>query len=413
MKVFWGLLAFWSAFASAAETRYVFKGLSGTPPGLNRMTFGLSNEQVARIRELSEGRVNFGDVYYVDADAGLTFVHQENLVGTIQPGVPPPVIEGVTGDPELTNQWWIEKLGVKNAWTMATGWGVTVADCDAGFYHDEPDLRANMLLQHRYDLSDTSEPLVVNDGPYAYHGTAVAAILAGVMNGAGTNGIAYESRLVPLQNYNYDNSDKLDKEEATAACILRAIATPSVDVIVLENQTANGSSETFIGTRDAVRLAHDAGMIVVGAAGNYSVELTEEVKDDTGSIIVGALFRNDNAATWSNFGSRVTVGAYGEDLWTLYGPNGLFGNFGGTSGATPQVAATVALMLEVNPELTPEQTRAILTETRVITTNNQNVGGLLQTDKAVMKAMETAVDTPAFLRKQEFRRKLMGILTNG
>jgi subtilisin family serine protease len=37
--------------------------------------------------------------------------------------------------------------------------------------------------------------------------------------------------------------------------------------------------------------------------------------------------------------------------------------FGGTSGAAAKVAAAVALMLQVNPKLTPEQVREIIKKT--------------------------------------------------
>ncbi|NJL25012.1 MAG: S8 family serine peptidase, partial [Calothrix sp. SM1_5_4] len=112
------------------------------------------------------------------------------------------------------------------------------------------------------------------------------------LDGVGTNGIAFNSKIVPLQNYNYNEQDDIDKEEATARCVLKAIEIPEVNIIVLENQTATGSSETFSGTRDAVRLAIRSGLIVIGAAGNSGVELKEELKDDTGSIIVGALSKS-------------------------------------------------------------------------------------------------------------------------
>lgn len=416
-----GLISMALVFANLAQAdqvRFVFKGAQF---GAHQMTFGLNQEQVRNILKVSGDRVNLGNVFYVEGDSSqlAEFKSKPGFSGMIRKDVPPPVqvVVGrpgsytqVTGDVEFTDQWWVRDLGVKNAWTMASGAGVTIADCDAGFYHDESDLHDNFLLDYRYDLSNTDDPNTVNDGPYAYHGTAVTSIMAGVMDGKGTNGIAYNAKIVPLQNYNYDATDKLDKEEATAKCILKAIDTPEVDVLVLENQTANGSSETFIGTRDAVRLAMQAGIIVVGAAGNYEQELIEETKDNTGSIIVGALNQDGTSAYWSNYGDRATVAAYGENLHTLYGPNGQYGEFGGTSGATPQVAATVALMKEVNPTLTPDQARQILQDTRDLNDGNRKTGGRLQTDRAVEAAKNLTASPTVHNRQLAVRKALQEIL---
>ena len=138
--------------------------------------------------------------------------------------------------------------------------------------------------------------------------------------------------------------------------------------------------------------------------------MTIEAGDDTGSIIVGALLQNGQSASWSNFGSRVTVGAYGEKLYTLFGPNGAFGDFGGTSGATPQVAATVALMKEVNPGLTPAMARQILQDTREVDATNERTGGRLRIPEAV-EAAKTAVPAPlASAELEVFRSNLVSIL---
>jgi subtilisin family serine protease len=405
-------LALMAGFAQAEPVRFVFKGAQF---GAHKMTFGLSSKQVEKILALSGDRVNLGDVYYVEGDSSqlAEFQAKPGFSGMIRKDVPPPgQVEQAqpTGDVEFTDQWWVRDLGVKQAWTMATGLGVTVADCDAGFYHDESDLHDNFLLDYRFDLSNSDDPLTVNDGPYAYHGTAVTSIIAGVMDGKGTNGIAFNAKIVPLQNYNYDSNDKLDKEEATAKCVLKAIDTPDVDVIVLENQTVDGSSETFVGTRDAVRLALQAGIIVVSAAGNYSAELKAEIQDDTGSIIVGALNEDGTSAPWSNYGDRVTVGAFGENLHTLYGPNGQFGDFGGTSGATPQVAATVALMKEANPGLTPAQARQLLQETRDLNDGNKKTGGRLLTDRAVEAAKNLVASPTVYNQQLKIRKALQEIL---
>lgn len=432
MGRFWGLvfLGLGLALTAQAQTlntnqrRYVFKSraeviLRNTQRTAHPMTFGLSADQVQGISSLTQGQINLGNVSYVDApaDQAQTFSAEPGFSGVIYPDVPPPILNPpavlMDADPELNQEWWIERLHVKESWFFATGQGVTIADCDAGYHHEERDLNANLLLNYAHAFSGVTDPNVVNTGGYVYHGTAVATIMVGVLDGLGTNGIAFNAQLVPFQNYRYDASDLIDKEEATAKCILQAIATPNVQIIVLENQTANGSSETFVGTRDAVRLALLAGITVVGAGGNSAVPLLEEAKDNTGSIIVGALAKTGLPASFSNYGDRLTVGAFGEKLHTLYGPDGKFGDFGGTSGATPQVAATVALMKEVAPMLIPEQVQNILLKTRVINDTNRRVGGQLDTLAAVVEAQRAVFNLQKWMQQWIFHQRLNAILRQG
>lgn len=403
-------LSILSFSAQADHVRYVVKGKNLSLP---KMTFGLSEKQMQKINKLTDGEVDFSDYYYQDAPLAQKSAFNSAKTEVLHPNVLPPfTFQAIqyAGDPSLLNQWWISSLRVPQAWNHATGRGVVIADCDAGYYHDEPDLYSNMLLNQRYDLSSRN-PYVVNDGGMTSHGTSVAAIMVGVINGNGTSGIAHNAKLVPLQNFNYDpNLDTLDKEEATAKCIMRAISASGVQIIVLENQTYTGSSETFSGTRNAVRLALRSGIIVVGAAGNSGLYLNAETSDDTGSIIVGALAKGGNMISYSNYGRRVSVAAFGEQLYTLAGEGGYMGMFGGTSGATPQVAAAVALMKEVNPRLTPAQTRSILERTRVSHSGNVDVGGQLNVEAAVLAARSAPLLDNEFVRQQDFRSQLVEIL---
>lgn len=365
---------------------------------LNKATFGLTQKQLNDIYNLTDGEIKLNQVY-----------RHSNKSKQNEFYPPPGYFKEVAMDPRLENSWWVNQLNVPSAWKEATGKGITIVDCDAGYYTDEPDIRHNLILDLARDFSDLSNPLDVSDGPYAHHGTAVAAILIGVKDGSGTNGIAFDARMVPHQNYNYDSSDKVNKEEATAACILDGIKVPNVDIIVLENQT-RGSSETYEGTREAVKLALKAGITIVSAAGNSSNELTVEEKYDTGSIIVGALRQNNQTASFSNYGSRVSIAAYGEKLYTLYGPNGRFSEFGGTSGATPQVAAAVALMLEVNSNLTPKDVKDILIKTRIESATTKKVGGRLDVASAVKMAKSYQASESQNQQQQNFKNKLLEIL---
>lgn len=370
--------------------------------GAKELSFGLSKTQKKQIAELTGGKIDLRNIYLIKN------TNHKNLSLFAEPHssqhLPPFLVTEY--DPMTKEGWWQQRHKVDEAWKIATGKGVTIADCDAGYYTNEEDIAGNMLLDLARDLSDKDAPMVINDGGYVTHGTSVAAIMIGLLDGKGINGMAPDAKLVPLQNYNYSDADDIDKEEATAACILHALKIPQVKVIVLENQT-HGSSETFVGTREAVRLALKSGVTIVSAGGNSSNELLTEEQDDTGSIIVGAVTRRNTTEYFSNYGKRVSIAAFGSGLLTLEGPNGTMGYFGGTSGATPQVAAAVAMMLEVNPKLTPSQIKNILIQTRMTTEENKNVGGLLNLVGALEKAKTTkAIDTDA----EVFREQLLNIL---
>jgi subtilisin family serine protease len=167
---------------------------------------------------------------------------------------------------------------------------------------------------------------------------------------------------------------------------------PGVQILVVESHSETGTVERLAKVRTAIANAVKAGVVVVIPAGNKppsadaASELDLEKKFDTGSIIVGAVGADGKKLASSNFGDRVTVAAFGEKVRTLIGRGGQMGNFGGTSAATPQVAATVALMLEVHPELSPRQVRSILSDTARNRAGSKTVGGVLDVFAAVNRA---------------------------
>lgn len=390
-------------------------------PGLQRKDLGVSLEQRQYFNRITRGEVRFDPLNYFRADNNFDLNRMlsiwrslgldrrfigEFTTSSTPPGFFSPSRPKRRSDPNFKDEWWVKELKVIEAWDYAMGRGVRIADCDAGYYINEPDLRDNLLLDYMRDFADDDQPRVVNDGRFVSHGTAVVALMTGIRNNKGVNGIAPRAKTIPLQNFNYDSRiDDIEKELATMRCVLGAITIPGVKIIVLENQTAKGSSETFPGTRDAVRLAIEAGITVVSAAGNSNVELLTEKKFDTGSIIVGALEKDSSKASFSNYGERITVAGFGRDLLTLAGPDGRLAKFGGTSGATPQVAATIALMLEVNRNLTPEQNRLILEATSSKTKKNATVGGRLQMIEAIKMAKELKGRHEGMARLKEWQRK--------
>ena len=136
--------------------------------------------------------------------------------------------------------------------------------------------------------------------------------------------------------------------------------------------------------------------MVCVAAGNgnrdASIDDSGNPIPPTGSILVGAtaFHATQNVrAGFSNWGTQITVAAPGDgsnDLTCAIASDTAYRNgFGGTSGATPKVAATAALMLSVNPALTHAQIRAALTSTgsAVVTDPGRPVGTFLNCEAAV------------------------------
>lgn len=290
-------------------------------------------------------------------------------------------------DPLLQGAWWLKRLQVQESWLYGTGKGVVVAICDAGFYLNTEDLDANVDHSRAMDFSDLDHPQRVDDGPYAFHGTASATLVAGVRDGLGTQGIAFNAAIVPLQSYNYDASiDDLSRPLAIRDCIAYAASQEDVDIILVQSSSGYGTIEAYGPIRENIRNAIESGKAVIIPAGEMGIELTEEHHDDTGSIIVGALMREGQMAHYSNFGSRVTVSGFGEKVETVVGRRGQIDTFRGTTSAAAQVAGTVALMLSANPNLSPAAVRKILERTGITTDLNVMVGGQIDAHAAVRQA---------------------------
>lgn len=303
----------------------------------------------------------------------------------------------------LRNEWWPEALQLPIAWGLSTGHGVTIAACDTGVYPSANDLADNLLMSYARDFSNPEDQSVSN-GNYVSQGTATAGIIAGVKNFQGINGIAYNSRLIPLQNYHYSNLDRLSLEIATARCIKYAITIERVSIIIVQAILPNtGSIETSSIVRDAVSQAIKSGVTVIVPAGDSTKELSVERTYDSGSIIVGAATKSNSAAIFSNYGARVSISAYGENIKSLWGQYGETSFYGGTLAASAQIAGITALAKEVNKDLLPNNIKWLFKTTRQRSTSNYNVGGVVDTLKFLEEAKKLNVNPNDIKQAKSFR----------
>ena len=176
----------------SAKERVMLRQMAGAVPQRETRTvdFGLTQAQMVAIFDATGGNVDFRNIVSIDVSSHAAALNLKGLPGfdsIIQPNVPPPFNGSFTPDPALAGEWWIDALNVPEAWETVSGRGVTIADCDSGFYVEESDLKPNFLMEYAYDVSDKDAPTVVNDGNFVFHGTAVTAIMAGAADGQGTN----------------------------------------------------------------------------------------------------------------------------------------------------------------------------------------------------------------------------------
>lgn len=285
-------------------------------------------------------------------------VHEDVEEAYVEGGPCPPPVNPVD-DPMSSSQGYLDAapggLDARWAWGVADGSGVGFVDLEQGWTLDHEDLvGAGITL-----ISGVSNA-------YHGHGTAVLGEVVGVDNAVGIVGMAPKASARVVSQF------RTTSHYSTPEAIVSAAQSMNPgDVLLLEAQTPfNGLSDLPVeieaATFDAIRDAVDAGIIVIEAAGNGAHDLDTVVDSanrqrmnrassdfrDSGAIMVGA---GSSAAphsrlSFSNFGSRVDCFGWGENIettgdgWQGTSTTAYTPVFGGTSGASPMVAASALLV---------------------------------------------------------------------
>jgi subtilisin family serine protease len=309
---------------------------------------------------------------------------------------------GTNPSNHLDNQWYVFRCRIDQAWAEGgSGKGVVIADIDWGFLTSHQDLQGRIKVKRNTMDWSTN----VTQGAYTYcHGTAVLGIAGAANNGMGMAGVAFGAELWALQAGNKPGTMDPAPWWKAIDYVRKRSSKGRPKIVMLEVQTEMSENvEVIPPIRQAIREAIAAGVVVCVAAGNGSRDAGEDAAGrpfpTTGSILVGATIydeRENVLADFSNFGPRVAVYAPGDaahDLTCSSAADHAYRNrFGGTSGATPKVAGTVALMLEANSRLTPCEIKDILKETGTpIKTDNPNAAGVfLNAELAMLEARRRA-----------------------
>ncbi len=288
----------------------------------------------------------------------------------------------VPTDTTKPSNFYLDTLNVRPVWELGyTGAGIGIAVIDSGISND-PDL--NVVVKTSFNPNSNS----VND-VYG-HGTHVAGIIggdgtdsAGFYQGIAPDaqlislkisdamGLAYESDTVDAMQWVYDNKD-----------------TYNIRVVNLSIQSTVEQSYHESALSAAAEILWFNGIVVTAATGNWYggavYPLNAAPSNDPFVITVGALdeqgtakTKDDRGASFSVWGLtqdgfiKPDISAPGVDIisvmskdsdWDSLYPertvfNGQYFRISGTSMATPMVSGAVALLLQAEPDLTPDQVK--------------------------------------------------------
>ena len=348
-----------------------------------------------------------GSITFADALALADELMARRLVESAEPDLVR-VSTAVPTDPRYSEQWYLQTpapstqgIDLPSAWDVTRGSAnVVVAVIDTGRL-DHPELSGRLVDGYDFvsqtknskdgdgwdpdetDVGDWSESdaslytCTVGDPfkPSSWHGTHVSGIVAANDdNSVGITGVAPNVRVQHVRVLGTCGGRTSDE-----AVAIRWAAGLPVDGVPLNPTPAKvinlslGSQTACAAVEQAaINDAVAAGVTVVVAAGNAGLDL--DTNDFAPSkcdnvISVAALRYDGSRASYTNYGSGVDVAAPGGPGGILSLSNGgtrtadsswTYGYKQGTSMSTPIVSGIAALILSVNPNLTPAQVEAII-----------------------------------------------------
>ena len=331
----------------------------------------------------------------------------------------------IPNDPYFEQQWYLHNTGqltndghfgtpdadidAPEAWDLTLGSSdIVIAIIDDGVTSNHPDLPDTRQVRLPGSNMLPNDPLGTDDpsptGGYS-HGNGCAGIAAAEMdNNQGVAGIAPLCKIMPIKVYG-DGIINVENDVLSEAILFEVDNGANI----ISNSWSLGFEDPDYSAtiNAAIEDAIDNDVTVLFGAGNGGASVWYPANANIEKLIaVGASDRNDVKAFYSSFGPETDIVApshtaknsdipgeapniwtidspslNGDNPWNTGGPFSVLpvfeeelpnagtnhlsytGRFGGTSASTPMVAGVAALMLSVNPCLSPSQVYDILTNT--------------------------------------------------
>jgi Subtilase family len=303
------------------------------------------------------------------------------LLATLAVLAVPPVAAAFTNtEPDAAKEWYLDQDQAWSFWETMPGLApVKVAIVDSGIDGSHPDLAGRVVAAKSF----------VGGSPYRDeqgHGTFVAGeIAANPSNAIGMAGLAFNARLIVAKVVAADGEVSLPAEVAG----IRWAVDQGARVVNLSLGGVRDPLHPALDTyspleRAAVEYAYSKGAVVVAAVGNGTQSPSTPWRYASYPaalphvIGVSALRRNGSVPDYSNRDAvYVDLAAPGDNMFSTIPTNLVADDSGcsdpysdcgpfelrdaiGTSFAAPQVSAAAALLLGVDPSLTPDQVAYVI-----------------------------------------------------
>jgi cell wall-associated protease len=250
------------------------------------------------------------------------------------------------------------------------------------------------------------------------HGTHIAGIIAAQWNKQFIAGIAPNARILAvkvLKKQEQNGSNTNGFSDRIAKGILYAVKK-GAKVINLSLGWPAALDTQYL--RQTFQAAHQAGVMIVAAAGNNSSSRALYPCNYSNVICVGATSINGQLASFSNYGAHVDILAPGEQILSTF-PSRLTPSFfsvsglevkNGTSQASPYIAGILAVLRGLWPDQSPRLilARLLATAKSNFEREGQSVYGL-----ANMSATQYALPDESFITPQFKDNQFVSVAADG
>jgi len=284
---------------------------------------------------------------------------------------------------EQLNTYWAEQTagsfagahGIKSARDLVTGTNkVRVGVVDGGFLNT-----GQLTFSEGYNfvsadgLSPQYESPLADRGQHCEHGhgNAVATLIGASQAGSGVKGVAevelVAARAAKCNSFNSTDAINAIKWLAGEKIENVPLISEPVDVI---NMSVGFENFCFGPIEEAMDILRAKGIPLIVSNGNAGASNYAHFPSDCpGVISVGSSTLSGFKSDFSNYGVYVDLMAHGQDIRVQtildQDQNGSYDYavWSGTSFSAPLVTGSVALLLQDNPALTPEEIEVILKKT--------------------------------------------------